>query len=90
MRKLIKIIVLAILIFISVTWLTMEIETPFDGNDTYGWPFTFYTRLSVMTEPSSGGQVETSTEYFLIDFVVSGVLAFVSFSLVQKLIRRNK
>jgi len=32
-----------VLLFVVLTAVTASIETPFDGNDNFGFPFRFYT-----------------------------------------------
>lgn len=46
MKKLLIISVLTIVVFGAVTIYTAKIETPFDGNDTYGFPLTYFIRFS--------------------------------------------
>ena len=42
MKKILVICVSTILLLGGLTMFTAKIETPFDGNDTYGFPLTFY------------------------------------------------
>tara|TARA_R100000005_G_C4986819_1_gene194934 strand:- start:623 stop:895 length:273 start_codon:yes stop_codon:yes gene_type:complete len=90
MKNWIKILGLTFLIFILITLITMKIETPFDGNDTYGFPFTFHKTLGGRRFPIPENYYETHIWYLVIDFAFSGVLALGILNLCQKLKRRNK
>ena len=79
-----------ILIFILVTLITMKIETPFDGNDTYGFPFTFHIKWSGMCEPCPENPTETYIGYLLIDILIAGLFAFGILSINRKLKKRNE
>ncbi|QIE58667.1 hypothetical protein G5B37_03550 [Rasiella rasia] len=89
MKNTIKLIGFTLLIFIMVTLLTMKIETPFDGNDTYGFPFTFHIKWSGMCDPCPDNPTETYLGYLFIDIVLSGLFGFGILSLIRKLKRRN-
>ena len=90
MKTPIKFISLTILIFILVTLITMKIETPFDGNDTYGFPFTFHIKWSGMCEPCPENPTETYIGYLLIDILIAGLFAFGILSINRKLKKRNE
>lgn len=89
MKDLVKIIGLIILIFILVTLLTMKIETPFDGNDTYGFPFTFHIKWSGMCDPCPDNPTDTYIGYLLVDIVLAGLFVFGVLSMMRKLKIRN-
>lgn len=84
MKNRIKILGLILLVFILITLLTMKIETPFDGNDTYGFPFDFHKKLSGMTFPIPENHNTTHIGYLIVDFVFSGILVFGILSLRKK------
>lgn len=52
MKKNVIILLLTKVVFGLLTILTASIKTPADGNDTYGFPFTFYTKIGGMVDPS--------------------------------------
>jgi hypothetical protein len=51
MKSILKITILAFIIFSILVLVTKKIETPFDGHDTYGFPLTFHTTFSRMCNP---------------------------------------
>lgn len=50
MKRAVRISIFTVLLFAVVVLLTAKIETPFDGNDFYGYPLTFLTKYSGMIE----------------------------------------
>ena len=66
----------------------MKIGIPSDGNDTLGFPFTFYKKIGGKRFPIPENLVETQMSYLVIDFIVSGILAFGIFNLHEKFNRR--
>ena len=68
----------------------MKIETPFDGNDTYGFPFTFHKTLGGKRFPITENYYETHIGYLVMDFIFSGLLAFGILNLYKKLKRQNE
>lgn len=69
--------------------MTMKIETPFDGNDTYGFPFTFHIKWSGMCFECHENPTETYYGYLLIDFIIVGLISFGVWSLYNKRKRLN-
>jgi len=53
----------------------MKIETHFDGNDTYGFPFTFHIKLSGMCDPCPENPTETYFGYLIIDIIFALIIA---------------
>jgi hypothetical protein len=49
-------IIASIVVFILLTTATMEVESPSDGKDTYGYPLRFYT--------TTGGKCAVCTQTF--------------------------
>jgi len=43
MKRTLLILSFPVLLFVVLTAVTASIETPFDGNDNFGFPFLFYT-----------------------------------------------
>lgn len=77
MKIILSILLLTSIFFISLTVFTAKIETPFDGNDTHGYPLTFHTEYGGKRDPrpvNSG-----FTNYW-------NLLADIAFSLIGSLI----
>ncbi len=77
MRKYIEVFVLTFIVFATLTLATAKIETPFDGHDTYGFPFTFFTKFSGMCMPCPPNPTETNYLNLLIDILVSLIFGFI-------------
>lgn len=90
MKNWIQILILTIIVFITITLITMKIKTPFDGNDTYGYPFTLHIKWSGMCFECPENPTETYYGYLLIDFIIAGVISFGIWSLYKKWKRLNK
>jgi len=82
----IRIIGLTIAIFIVATLITMRLEVASDGNNTYGFPFTFLQQLGGKRFPAPESRNEMHIGYLLIDLVISGLVAFG----VLSFFKRNK
>ncbi|MCB0476448.1 MAG: hypothetical protein KDC69_12280, partial [Flavobacteriaceae bacterium] len=67
----------------------MKIQTPFDGNDTYGFPFTFHVKWSGMCYDCPENPTETYFGYLLADLIFPGIIAVGIHSLIKKLKRAN-
>ncbi|WP_299782782.1 hypothetical protein [uncultured Formosa sp.] len=85
MKTVIQILILSIIIFVVITLVTMKIETPFDGNDTYGFPFTFHIKWSEMCFECPENPTETYYGYLFIDFLISGIIGFGLLKLFKQL-----
>ena len=85
MKTWIQILILTIITFTIITLVTMKIETPFDGNDTYGFPFTFHIKWSGMCFDCPENPTETYYGYLLIDFIISGIIGFGLLKLFKRL-----
>jgi hypothetical protein len=85
-----KIIILSIILFFSLIFLTMRIETPFDGNDTLGFPFTFFIKYGGKSTHYHPYSTETYFGFLLVDLVVAGLLSFGLWKLYKKLKLRLK
>ena len=90
MKNWIQILILTIIFFIIITLMTMKIETPFDGNDTYGFPFTFHIKWSGMCFECPENPTETYYGYLLIDFIIAGLISFGLWNLYNKRKRLNE
>lgn len=90
MKNVIQILILTIIVFVVITFVTMKIETPFDGNDTYGFPFTFHKKWSGMCFECPENPTETYYGYFLIDLIIAGLISFGIWNLNNKRKRLNE
>ena len=75
MKTVIQILILTIIIFVVITLVTMKIETPFDGNDTYGFPLTFHIKWSGMCFECPENPTETNYGYLFIDFLIAFLIS---------------
>jgi hypothetical protein len=71
------------LIFIILTAATARIETPTDGEDTYGFPLTFHTRFSGMCNPCPKYPTETNYWNLLVDIAVAAGTGFVIWKIIR-------
>ena len=85
MKTVIQILILTIIIFVVITLVTMKIETPFDGNDTYGFPLTFHIKWSGMCFECPENPTETYYGYLLIDFLIAFLISIGIWKLFIKL-----
>jgi hypothetical protein len=72
MKKYLALGILTIILFGTLTISTAKIETPFDGNNTYGFPLTFLIRLGGKRFPNP----ENWTEIFYFKLLVDIAVAF--------------
>ena len=89
MKNVIQILIITIIVFVVITLVTMKIETPFDGNDTYGFPYTFHIKWSGMCFECPENPTETYYGYLLIDFIIAGLISFGIWNLYNKQKRLN-
>ena len=80
---------MTIIIFGTLTILTTKIETPFDGNDTYGFPLEFYKTYG-------GKQTyyppnEFSIIKLKIDIIIATFISFGTITIVKKIrLKKNQ
>ncbi|CAM3736656.1 hypothetical protein MUGA111182_06285 [Mucilaginibacter galii] len=84
MKRFSTICLLTVAFFGVITLLTAKVETPFDGDDTYGFPLTFFKKFGGMTFPHPSVESETYYLPLFVDVLVTFVLAFV----IGKIYRR--
>ena len=84
MKKYLALFILTILVFGTVTFSTAKIETPFDGNDTYGFPMTFFIRFSGMCSPCPPNATETFYLKLLVDILFAIVTAVIILTVFKK------
>ena len=90
MKNYLKVLILTVIIFIFVTLITMKIQTPFDGNDTYGFPFIFHIKWSGMCYDCPENLNETYFGYLLADLIFSGIIAGGIYGLLKKFKKINE
>lgn len=76
MKKYLTLGILTIIVFGVVTISSAKIETPFDGDDTYGFPLTFFIRFSGMCEPCPPNPTEIFYLKLLFDIIIAFLFAF--------------
>lgn len=85
MKKYLVFCILTIIVFGVLTISTAKIETPSDGNDSYGFPLTFLIRLGGKRSPNPIGWTEISYLKLLLDIVVAFLLAIIVWTIYVKL-----
>ncbi|MBI1307352.1 MAG: hypothetical protein GC181_12180 [Bacteroidetes bacterium] len=69
MKKVLTTFLVSIILFALITWFTMKIETPVDGEDTFGFPFIFHVNHSPMCSPCPDEMSETFYGKLILDIL---------------------
>lgn len=77
MKKYLTLCISTIIIFTTFTISTAKIATPADGNDTYGFPLTFFTKLGGKRFPKPIHSTEIFYFNLFIDIILALLLAIV-------------
>jgi len=87
MKKAVIFFGLTIFLFVTITLSTAKIETPSDGNDTYGFPVTCFIRLSGMCEPCPPNPYLTEIYYWklVVDILFAASLVAIGWTIFTKL-----
>lgn len=88
MKRILCIAALTFLLFVVLTWVTSSIETPFDGNDEFGFPFRFYKIYG--GKRSFYPPNEFSVVMVLLDFVFVYLAVWLSNAALIKLKNKNE
>ncbi len=64
---------------------TMSIQTPIDGCDTFGFPYTFLSRCSGKTTLSDSDNDWISYSHLMLDFLFSFILVFLFVFLMDRI-----
>jgi hypothetical protein len=83
MRRFVIILVLTIVAFGLINLTTAKIERHFDGNDTYGYPLTFYTKLGGKCQPCPDSLSQTNYLNLLVDLSFGLVVGVVTGGLIE-------
>jgi hypothetical protein len=75
MKRIIQITLTFIIVFAILTFSTAKIETPFDGHDTYGFPFTFHKVFSGMCDPCPPNPSATYYGWLVVDVLFAAIVA---------------
>jgi hypothetical protein len=89
-KKYIALCILTIIIFAALNISTATFETATDGNDTYGFPLTFLTRLGGKRFPNPAYGTEISYLNLLIDLAVAFLLAIIARAIYTKLRKTSR
>ena len=84
MKKYLALCILTIIIFGTLTISTAKIETPFDGNDTFGFPLTFLIRLGGKRFPNPENWTEIFYYKLIVDIAVAFLLAIIVWTVHTK------
>jgi hypothetical protein len=85
MKKYLVISTLTIVIFGALTILTSKNGVAFDGNDAYGFPFIFFTKLGGKRLPGAGNGTEFFYFKLLLDIIVALLIAMIIWFVFLKL-----
>jgi len=85
MKKALLFLGLTTFVFVAITLSTSKIETPFDGDDTYGFPVTYFIRFSGMCDPCPPNPTETYYLKLLVDILFAAGIAAVGWIFFKKL-----
>jgi hypothetical protein len=85
MKKYLPLCILTIIIFGTLTISTAKIEQPTDGEDTYGFPLTFFIRHSLMCSPCAPNPTEIFYLELLVDIAVAFLLSIIIWIFYTKL-----
>jgi hypothetical protein len=85
MKKIFAVFLWSTFSFVVLTLTTAKIETPFDGDDNYGFPFTFFVRFSGMCKPCPPNPTETKISYLLIDILFSIIVGLLLWFVARKI-----
>lgn len=86
MKRILSIIGWTTLLFVVLTILTLKIESPSDGNDTFGFPFTFYKIFGGKRTYYSPN--DFFILFLLLDIFTAYVIVLISRTLFAKLKRK--
>jgi hypothetical protein len=80
MKKYIALCVLTIIVFGTLTLLTAKIETAFDGNDNYGFPFEFYKIYGgkrTYYPPNEFSIIKLTIDIIIAAFISFGIITII-------------
>ena len=67
----------------------MKIEQPFDGHNTYGYPYTFHKVYSLECGPCPENPSETNFLYLLTDIGFALLIAVVLYYIIKLIFRKK-
>ena len=88
MRRILFIAGFSVLLFVVLTCVTASIETPSDGNDTFGFPFRFYKIYG--GKRSFYPPNEFSVVMMLLDVVIATLVVWIGNVTFIKLRTKNE
>ena len=93
MKIILTILLLTAICFISLTVFTAKIETPFDGNDTYGYPLTFHTEYGGKRDPRPVNSGATNYWNLVVDIgfsLIGGLIVSAGiYAMKKKFVTKN-
>lgn len=93
MKKYLILIILTLVIFGLLTFSTAQIETPADGDDKYGFPLTYYTKIGGMIYPAPSSEsdlIRKNYLFLLVDIGFAFFLSFLFLTIYKKFSNRKK
>lgn len=88
MKKILILFGLTVIVFLGLMLLTSHIETPFDGNNTYGFPLTFckvFGGKRLYYPPN-----EFSILKFIFDILCAFLISFIGITIFKRLKPQSK
>ena len=82
--RIVRFLSAAILLFLLLTYSTATIQRPVDGDDTYGFPFTFLTLFSGMCDPCPPVMHSFIPFWLIADVLITLSLTFGGWKIVQR------
>lgn len=90
MKRFFIIFLLSIISFTLLTIKSARIESHFDGNDTYGFPLTFYTKFSSMCVDCPGPKYEIHYLNLVADFAVAVLVGIATWRIILIFMKQLK
>lgn len=89
MKKAILISIISLVVFTILSLTTAKWETMVDGNDTVGFPMTFYTKFSGMCFDCPPKPYKINYLNLTVDVLFAGLIGFVILTGIDKIKKRT-
>ncbi len=89
MKKPIIISLISLVVFTILSLTTAKWETMVDGNDTVGYPMTFYTKFSGMCFDCPPEPYKINYLNLTVDLLLAGLIGLAIFVSIEKLKKRT-
>jgi hypothetical protein len=89
MKKAILISLISLVVFTIISLSTAKWETVVDGNDSVGYPMTFYTKFSGMCFDCPPEPYKINYLKLTVDLLFAGFIGFATYSGIEKIKNRT-